>query len=152
MYQVIVKRKTSLFLIGIFVWHFLLHTGLSGYVLCIGDDGHIAVETSLDADACSDADWSHADEPAIEHTENCSSLDADHCGECRDIPLVSNCDDEQARQPQKTLNLQSIQLFASYDLVSNLHGSRSFSINTYSGSSFAPQLVLTSLQSVVLLI
>lgn len=108
-----IKHNLSLFLVGIFALHFLvLHGGLSGFVLCIGNDGHVAVERSTDDVSCSDKEIPAHPEVTYEHTDTCCSLTTDHCGDCRDIALTSDCQDEQARAPQKASEIKSIQPLA----------------------------------------
>lgn len=104
------RRNLGLFFTGIFTFHLiLLHSGLSGYVLCIGSDGHVAVERSVDDALCSDAETPSPLTAIIEHTKDCCALDANHCGDCRDISLASECRNEQARNPQRSVNIQPIQ-------------------------------------------
>ncbi len=59
--------------------------GPAGLVLCIGDDGHLAFEatcfeTPEEVDCC-DAGH-HDEEPGL--------VADDHCGDCTDLPLLSN--------------------------------------------------------------
>jgi hypothetical protein len=54
---------------------------LPGFVLCFGEDGHVELEISVN-DRCG-PETANAGMAAL------SSRDADHCGECADIPLFS---------------------------------------------------------------
>lgn len=55
---------------------------LPGFVLCFGEDGHIELEISVD-DKCG-PETRHAGTAAAFRSE-----DAEHCGECSDVPLFS---------------------------------------------------------------
>jgi hypothetical protein len=54
---------------------------LPGFVLCFGEDGHIELEISVN-DRC-------GPETVDIGMAALSSQDADHCGDCADIPLFS---------------------------------------------------------------
>ncbi|MCB0261524.1 MAG: hypothetical protein R3C41_13195 [Calditrichia bacterium] len=97
------KHTLSLFFTCIFALHFLmLHGGLSGYVLCIGTDGHIAVESSRDQAKCNDP------ESLPSHTETGASIifsgafAAEHCGPCFDVTLHSECEYKAPNQQNKS--------------------------------------------------
>lgn len=47
------KKRLSFIFSTVFVLHFLvLHGALTGFVLCIGNDGHVAMERSSDSNSC----------------------------------------------------------------------------------------------------
>lgn len=86
----------------LFGLHLLLfHVGLPGYVLCLGSDGHVAVERAADGASCTEYDV--ASEAA--HAETAADLRADaggdHCGDCHDLSLKSDCGDEPARLTER---------------------------------------------------
>ena len=147
------QQTAALFFTVIFAMHvLLLHGGLSGYVLCIGGDGHVALERSADEMTCADTDNSSHSPALAAHGGNCCELDADHCGDCRDISLTPDCQDEQARNPQKTVEIPAIQSLGvsvspgDPGAVERRHQTPAFSyLTTY-------HLSLVSLRSTVLLI
>ena len=60
--------------------------GLHGYVLCIGDDGHVSVEAEVKGSCAA------ASTPALDtgHSVALSGTeDEDHCGKCIDIAISS---------------------------------------------------------------
>ena len=69
----------------------------SGFVVCYGDDGHVAVEISDGAD-CND----HVEATGHENPE----LQANHCGPCTDVPLLTATKDNVV--PTPTINLGSV--------------------------------------------
>lgn len=76
------KKSTAIPLIGLLIYLTIIPMQLSNYVLCIGADGHIALEVSTNR-RCTDA-------PAFdpEHTEPMitgATSEADHCGPCIDL-------------------------------------------------------------------
>lgn len=148
-----IKPYLSLIFTGIFAFHFLLlHGGLSGFVICIGNDGHVAVERSIDDVACSDTKISSLLEITAEHTENCCVLDANHCGDCRDISLTFDCQDEQVRLPQDQVDTQPAR---SYITPQSLHDIGAIeACHQYPAKSThtSYHLSLASIRSTVLLI
>lgn len=147
------RRNLSLFFIGTFAFHFLLlHGELSGYVLCIGSDGHVAVERSVDDTTCSDTEIPPHLEVTSEHNKNCCALDTNHCGDCRDISLTSDCQDEQARNPQRLVDIQPIQSLVISASLSNPGGNEYGHQNPTLTYHTSYHLSLASLRSTVLLI
>jgi hypothetical protein len=57
----------------------VLNSGL--LVVCLGEDGHVSLETI--ADACCDSEGSHQESSGDEETLECN----DDCGACVDVPL-----------------------------------------------------------------
>ena len=78
------KNSTAIPLIGLLIYLTIIPTQLSNYVLCIGADGHVALEASTNGH-CTDA---HAFDP--EHTEPTiteAASEEDHCGSCIDLTI-----------------------------------------------------------------
>lgn len=148
-----VTHNLSLFSTGVFVFHFLiLHGVLSGYVLCIGNDGHVAIERSVDETTCLDEAVLSSSGVTIEHSGNCCVLDANHCGDCRDISLTSDCQDEPARSPQKLIGTQPIQPLVISSSLSDPCGNEYRHQKPALSYHTSYHLSLASLQSTVLLI
>ena len=82
----------------VFSLHLLVfHGGLPGYVLCFGSDGQVAVELAVGETGCVDGPQSNV--PFLPGETDVRA--ADHCGDCRDILLISDCADEQARLTER---------------------------------------------------
>ena len=60
---------------------------LSNYVLCIGEDGHVEFEFSVNG-CCADVP-----SPDLDHSEIPAAHD-DHCGECVDLPIFASLNSE----------------------------------------------------------
>ncbi len=78
------KKSTTIPLIGLLIYLTIIPTQLSNYVLCIGADGHVALEVSTNGH-CTDT---HAIDP--EHTEPTitgAASEEDHCGSCIDLTI-----------------------------------------------------------------
>ena len=81
----------------------------NSYILCIGEDGHVAVETAIND--CCDQHPVISDQPANQHsTEDVISSadhpsDDDHCGSCIDTPLVTS----EFRYSPDTIKIPPIQ-------------------------------------------
>ena len=148
-----VRYHLSFFLVGFLSFHFLLlHSGLSGYVLCIGNDGHIAFERSVDNTSCFDTHVSTHLETCTEHVDNCFTSETDHCGDCQDISLASDCDDEQARTSQKFNESQTTNL--GYLLIASSDQPISYpsTVNCYKNRPLKNSSTLASIKATVLLI
>lgn len=146
-------HNLNLFLTGIFAFHFFLFHGIfSGYVLCIGNDGHVAVERSVDDTTCADDEELFHQNTIEEHSENCCSLDSNHCGECRDISFTADCQDEQIRNPQRSVEIQPIQPLIFSAPQSDTCGFEYHHQNPALSYLTSHYLSLTALQTTVLLI
>ena len=80
------KRKKSAAspLIWLLIYLIVIPMQLSNYVLCIGADGHIALEVSANG-SCTDA---HAFDPEhAEPTITGATTEEDHCGSCIDLAI-----------------------------------------------------------------
>ncbi len=144
--------KIDWLLISLLAVHFfILHSWLPGYVLCIGTDGHMAVESSNDQANCNDP------EPLPSHTETDASIifsgafAAEHCGPCVDVTIHSDCDDKAPNQQKKSalqllLSLVNGQHSYPFNVVEDHYKNTVIDFKTVSNPS------LTSLQTIVLLI
>jgi hypothetical protein len=155
--NVIFKRERTVtkidwLLISLLAVHFfIMHSWLPGYVLCIGTDGHVAVESSADQANCNDP------ESLPSYTESDVSIifsgafAAKHCGPCVDLTLFSGCDDNAPNQ-QKNSALQI--------LLSPVNGQHSYQLSATEDRREIPAFdfktisnpSLISLQTIVLLI
>ncbi|MGH1365518.1 MAG: hypothetical protein ACRBF0_18285 [Calditrichia bacterium] len=96
------RQRLSIMFVSAFIAHLLLlHVGMTGYVLCVGDDGHIAIERSLDEETCLDTAPTDCSETTLGHIEALCTVNETHCGNCTDIALLTECDDEKARTPRE---------------------------------------------------
>lgn len=80
------KIRNSTFyitLIWLFVYSAVIPMQLSNFVLCIGVDGHVELEYSING--CCTHTPSHDD-----HAES----DEDHCGDCIDLPIFASLNSE----------------------------------------------------------
>ena len=79
-----IKKNTVIPLIWLLIYFIIIPMQLSDYVLCIGADGHVALEVSANG-CCTDT---HASDS--EHTEVTiagTTTEADHCGSCIDLAI-----------------------------------------------------------------
>ena len=147
------RRNLSLLFSSLFALHFLLlHGGWSGFVLCIGNDGHIAVERSAGDASCSEADIRLYPETAAVHALDCIDLAKQHCGDCRDIALISNCQDEPARQPQKPVEVHPVQPLVIAAFLGEPRGIEHGHQKPTTSFPILPHYHLAALHSTVLLI
>ncbi len=78
------KKSTTIPLIGLLIYLIIIPMQLSNYVLCIGTDGHVALEVSSNG-RCTDA---HPSDPAhAELTITGTATEEDHCGSCIDLAI-----------------------------------------------------------------
>jgi len=78
------KKRTAIPLIWLLIYLIIIPMQLSNYVLCIGTDGHVALEVSING-RCTDT---HAF--ASEHAEVTIArtiTEEDHCGSCIDLAI-----------------------------------------------------------------
>lgn len=144
--------KIDWLLISLLAVHFfIMHSWLPGYVLCIGTDGHVAVESSSDQANCNDP------ESLPSHTETeisivlSNAFAAEHCGPCVDVTLRSNCDDKAPNQQknsalQALLSLVNNQPFYPFNVVEDHDKTLAIDFKSFSNPT------LTSLHTIVLLI
>jgi hypothetical protein len=66
--------------------------GLSEAVLCVGAEGHVALEPAVNG-CCQDQPATAHEPPPLSRLDRPYSDEAQHCGDCVDIPLsISNLD------------------------------------------------------------
>ncbi|MDE0297905.1 MAG: hypothetical protein OXN17_04685 [Candidatus Poribacteria bacterium] len=96
------KRNLLIPLIWLLIYPVVIPAPLSGYVLCIGADGHVEFEVSTNG-RCTDAHPSHRDHAEDVFSE--STPDADHCGSCIDLPIFFSIDEQPHLAPSKDIPL-----------------------------------------------
>ena len=139
-------------LLFIFVSHLLPgHIGLVGYVLCVGNDGHVAIEAAAEQATCIDLSFESSQvqfQPmTILHQ---ASSDA-HCGDCIDLPIVAECKEYAKVQTQHS----SLRFFlpspriTSVDDIIAIKSQQRFTDDNF---SIFQHTSLTSLRTIVLLI
>jgi hypothetical protein len=67
--------------LGLCLFSLIDSRSVTGWVVCLGEDGHIALESSPDGDCCLPLD------PALSEMHFQAAAAEDHCGGCRDIPV-----------------------------------------------------------------
>ncbi|MYA72556.1 hypothetical protein F4009_20945 [Candidatus Poribacteria bacterium] len=78
------KKSTAIPLIWLLIYLIIIPMQLSNYVLCIGTDGHVALEVSVNGH-CRDI---HAfDSEHAEVTVAGTTTEEDHCGPCIDLAI-----------------------------------------------------------------
>ena len=99
------EKSTAIPLIGLLIYLTIVPMQLSNYVLCIGADGHIALEVSIDG-RCTDA---HAFDP--EHTEPTitgAASEGNHCGSCIDLTIFVPLNTEPYLVPVNDMSIHPI--------------------------------------------
>jgi hypothetical protein len=82
--------------------HFLFaHSGLPGYVLCIGSDGHVTIESSRDQGNCDDRDTHPVSAQSVNLYPAAKAVSG-HCGPCVDVALQADCDEDVPIPPKKS--------------------------------------------------
>ncbi len=84
-------KKVSILCVVAFVAG-VLHTPYAdGVVLCIGDDGHIDVETARDGVCSSSSPENPYSSEEIQHERLLyNEFEREHCGECNDVPICEH--------------------------------------------------------------
>ena len=78
------KKSAAIPLIWLLIYLIIIPMQLSNYVLCIGADGHVALEVSTNG-RCTDT---HAfDSEHAEVTTAGTTTEEDHCGSCIDLAI-----------------------------------------------------------------
>ena len=80
---------TATLLIWILVYLSIIPTQLSNSVLCIGADGHIAFEASINGQ-CTDTHAFVSEHVEVAHIE--IMMETDHCGSCIDLAIFPALD------------------------------------------------------------
>ena len=76
-------------LIWILVYLSIMPTQLSNYVLCLGEDGHIAFEVSIDGQ-CTHTHAFDSEHAEVSHPE--ITMETGHCGSCIDLAIFPKLD------------------------------------------------------------
>jgi hypothetical protein len=150
--QVNKQKMWSWLLTGFFIVHVILsHTSFKEYVLCIGSDGHVAFESTVDQATCSDIQPGLSRSDAATHLKYGSLFANSHCGLCLDVPIGSDCHEFSKTQPEKRLpQLHMLALKANvYERYASLETGHTIT-NNRSNINIDPSLI--SLQTIVLLI
>ena len=99
------KKRTAIPLIWLLIYFIIIPMQLSDYVLCIGADGHVALEVSTDG-RCTGA---HAFDP--EHTEPMiagAASEENHCGSCIDLTIFVPLNIETYLVPANDVSIHPI--------------------------------------------
>ena len=78
------KKSAATPLIWLLIYLILIPMQLSDYVLCIGADGHVALEVSTNG-RCTDTHAADSEHAAV--TIARTTTEADHCGPCIDLAI-----------------------------------------------------------------
>lgn len=90
----IYQKCFDVVLVMLLAIHFLFaHSGLPGYVLCIGSNGHVAMEASIDQGNCNDRD-SYSGSARVGDVDAIENAASTHCGPCVDVSLHANCNED----------------------------------------------------------
>src|SRR5262245_25065132 len=125
----------------------LMPLSAAGLVLCIGEDGHIALEFARNSRCTTPIVPTSA---LTQQITPWTSL-PDHCGPCVDVPLLTSEDDQQFIAPSPPLLTPNIPMLA---LATPLVAIPIVSAAPTSGWSSLPTVspILTTLRTVVLLL
>lgn len=146
------RRRINWLLVSLFIFHLVVgHAAFRGYVLCLGFDGHVTIESSADRATCSDvaAENSQGESDAAFHHNGLVA--ANHCGICVDVPIGSDCHEYAKTQPEKRLP-QSHTLALKVNIYEHLTSLASRHSITNDRSDVHNNPSLISLQTTVLLI
>lgn len=146
------RRQINWLLTGLFMFHLIVgHVAFQGYVLCLGFDGHVAIESSADRETCSDgaAENSPGESGAVFHHNDL--VTADHCGICIDVPIGSDCHEFAKPQPEKRVP-QPLALALKANLYEHVTSPETGHSITNYRSAIHKNPSLVSLQTTVLLI
>lgn len=150
--QVNIQKMLSWLLTGLFIVHVIFsHTSFKEYVLCIGSDGHVAFESTVDQATCSHI------QPGLPRSDSATHLKYDsffansHCGFCLDVPIGSDCHEFAKTRPEKRFPQIHISALKAnvYERFASLETEHSIT-NNRSNINIDPSLI--SLQTTVLLI
>jgi len=134
-----INKSTHILLLLIFVSHLtFFHNLLDEYVICSGNDGHIAIENANDCDECND----------IQFTGETKSLELSS-QDCEDVALDQNCfEDAQFIPKDKIVVTANIVKLAT--IFEDSYNEKEFN-HTYINQDFENQ-ILESYSTISLLI
>ncbi len=82
------KKSVLIPIIWLFIYFAVVPMQLASYVLCVGDDGHVSFEYSVNG-SCTDI----APHDSVHRTLSGSignEIEEEHCGECVDLPIFTS--------------------------------------------------------------
>ena len=82
------KKIVLLPMIWLFIYFAVIPMQLASYVLCVGDDGHVRFEYSVNG-SCTDIP-SHDFVHTPLSGSICNEIEEEHCGECVDFPIFTS--------------------------------------------------------------
>lgn len=144
-------NRTNPALVGVLIFFLIGQGSLSGFVLCLGADGHVAVEAAHEKRCGSPSNVTPR-----EPTPNLSMFEApktfDHCGPCLDFPVLVDGSTQQYIAPTQNTRSQ-----IKTPIISALSSFRSVLVSTTPEDlqPLTPSLInptLTLLRTVTLLI
>ena len=98
-------HRTTPALVGLFIFFLIGQGSLPGFVLCLGADGHVAVEATHEKRCGSPSNVTPR-----EPTPNLSMFEApktfDHCGPCLDLPVLVDGSTQRYIAPNKNTKTQ----------------------------------------------
>ncbi|RKU27082.1 hypothetical protein C6497_12350 [Candidatus Poribacteria bacterium] len=122
---------------------------LASYVLCVGDDGHVSFEYSING-SCTDI-ASHYSVHSSFSNSICTEIEEEHCGECVDFPIFTSLN----TQPLITSSYSNLSTQYSVNTIDSTITNKILPIIPPIPLSSIPPLIdptLISLQTVTLLI
>ncbi len=141
-------KCTATPLIWVLFYLLIIPTQLSNYVLCIGEDGHIVFEISINGQ-CADTHAFNLEHAEVSHPE--ITMEGDHCGPCIDLRIFPTLDTD--------LHLMSANDIPTHSLVQSFalltHQKRTSTISTFTYPQHTSPLInptLIYLQTTTLLI
>lgn len=75
-------------MIWLFIYFAVIPMQLASYVLCVGDDGHVSFEFSING-SCTDLAPQESVHSFISESI-CTEIEEEHCGECIDLPIFTS--------------------------------------------------------------
>lgn len=82
------KKIVLIPMIWLFIYFAVIPMQLASYVLCVGNDGHVSFEYSVDG-SCTDI-TSHDSVHTPLSGSIGNEIDKEHCGECVDFPIFTS--------------------------------------------------------------
>ncbi len=119
------KNRTVTPIIWLFIYFAIVPMQLSQYVLCIGEDGHVEFEFSVNG-CCADVP-----SPDLAYPEIPAAHD-DHCGECVDLPIFASLNSE--------LYIVAVEENLSTD--KSIHAASLITLETHLSNVFTPSHLL----------
>lgn len=131
-------KHTATPLIWVLFYVLIIPTQLSNYVLCIGADGHIAFEVSIDGQ-CTDTHAFNLEHAEVSHRE--ITMEGDHCVPCIDFRIFPTLDTDLHLMPA---NDAPTHLFVQSALLP--HQKRTSTISTFTSPQRTPPFINPTLK------